>query len=64
MNLNLNDIARKAGCPVVVFDNNGRVNENADLDNIIAQCNKNTLINVGVFANEAVKDKILEKMYK
>ena len=55
--------AQKAGCPVVMFDNSGNATSE-NLETTIAQCDMKTLTSVGVFANESVKDYILEKFNK
>jgi fructose-1,6-bisphosphatase/inositol monophosphatase family enzyme len=55
--------AQRAGCPVVLFDNAGNL-INQDLETSIANCDKNTLINVGVFGSEFIKKDILNKFYE
>ena len=54
--------AKQAGCPVVIFDNDGNAVEK-DLEQEIIKCDKDSVINVGVFANNHVKEYVLNKFY-
>jgi len=55
--------AQQAGCPTVLFDNQGSIIKD-NLEKVIAYCKKDTLANIGVFANEKVKEDILSQFYK
>ena len=53
--------AKQAGCPVVVFDNHMNPVD-VNLEHAIANCTKEPLINVGVFANKHVQSYIMKKL--
>jgi len=50
--------AHRAGCPIVLFNNKGEVIE-GNLEQSIAQCDKKTLLNVGIFGNEHIKEEVM-----
>jgi fructose-1,6-bisphosphatase/inositol monophosphatase family enzyme len=52
--------AQRVGCPIVLFDNKGNVID-GNLETSIAQCDKKTLLNVGVFGNKYIRDDVLKK---
>ena len=52
--------AQRAGCPIVLFDNKGNIIDK-NLETSIAQCDMKTLINVGVFGNNYIRDDVLKK---
>ena len=54
--------ARDRGCPVVLLDNKG-MPTNDDVERVIALAKKDTLINIAVYANTAVKKLVEDKFY-
>ena len=52
--------AQKAGCPIVLFDPKGNIIDK-NLESNIAQCDKNTLLHIGVFGNEQIKYDVSRK---
>jgi len=55
--------AKRAGCPIVMFDNSGKIIKQT-LESSIAQCDKKTILNVGVFANKDIQEHVLKKFYE
>ncbi len=53
--------ARDAGCPINIFNSEGNISNESDLEHLIVNCDKDTLLNIGIYANDKVKEDVIER---